>query len=124
MQLTTSCFQFVDGWVRLLENEDYTAAFYYTTHYPSDQWTPDLMRAVVKGYGESNPAQKVTLHGKPTETWQRKEVSCRDEPEFGAVGNVWYDLNIEGDLSDLTATFTIYKNAKGFIVVLEQIHLM
>lgn len=53
--------RFIDGWAALLEREDYAGAFAYTEHVPGMGWTPELMREVIKAYGEGRPDQKVTL---------------------------------------------------------------
>ena len=116
--------QFADGWVRLMESEDYAAAFNYTGHDPYMRWTPDLLREVVKAYGEGKPTQRVTLDGKPTDVHQRKEVTRWGENRPGGIGEIWYDLNIDGYVSDLTATFAIQPGADGLTVVLGDIHVM
>jgi len=116
--------RFVDGWARLMEREDYVAAFDYTEHDPYMRWTPELIREVVKSYGASNPAQKVTLEGRPTDVHQRKEVTRWPETRPGGVGEIWYDLNIDGLASDLTATFAIQANGDGLTIVLGDIHVM
>lgn len=116
--------EFVDGWVRLLESEDYVGAFHYTAQDPTMRWTPDLIREVIKGYGDRDAAQKVTLDGKPTDVSQRKEVMRWPEARPGGIGEIWYDLNINGYVSDLTATFAIQESRNGLIVVLEEIHVM
>lgn len=116
--------QFVDGWVRLMEREDYVAAFHYTAHDPYMHWTPDLIREVIKAYDKGDAAQKVTLDGMPTDVHQRKEVMRWPERRPGGIGEIWYDLNINGFVSDLTATFAIQKSADGLTVVLEEINVM
>ena len=116
--------RFADGWARLMEDEDYLAAFLYTGHDPQMRWTPDLIREVVKGYGPGVPAQKVTLDGRPTDVHQRKEVTRWPENRLGSLGEIWYDLNIDGYASDLTATFTIHASSDGLTVALNDIHVM
>lgn len=88
------------------------------------RWTPDLIREVIIGYDEGDAAQKVTVNGNPTDVSQRKEVMRWPEHRFGGVGEIWYDLDINGYVSDLTATFTIKESSNGLIVVLEEIHVM
>lgn len=105
--------RFVDGWARLLEGEDYVAAFQYTAHDPYMHWTPDLIREVIKAYDQGDAAQKVTFTGMPTDVYQRKEVMRWPERRPGGIGGIWYDLNINGNVSDLTATFAIQESANG-----------
>jgi hypothetical protein len=107
-----------------MESEDYVAAFHYTEHDPYMRWTPDLIREVIKGYDESDAAQKVTLDGMPTEVYQRKEVMRWPESRLGGIGEIWYDLNINGYVSDLTATFAIQESTDGLTIVLEEISVM
>lgn len=116
--------RFVDGWASLMEREDYVAAFDYTEHDSYMRWTPELIREVVKSYGESNPAQKVTLEGRQTDVHQRKEVTRWPETKPDGIGEIWYDLNIDGLVSDLTATFAIQANGDGLTIVLGDIHVM
>jgi hypothetical protein len=115
---------FIDGWAALMEHEDYTGALGYTEHAPEMDWTPSLLREVVKAYGEARPDQKVTLAGIPSDVSQRKEVTRWRENGFGEVGEIWYDLNIDGVASDLTATFAIVRAAEGLFIRLNDIHVM
>ena len=84
----------VDGWAGLLEAEDYQAAFEATEHVADMGWTPDLIRRVIKAYGDADPAQRVTVAGEPTDVTQRKEVYRYEAARPGGIGYVWYDLNI------------------------------
>lgn len=107
-----------------METEDYVAAFEFTSHEPSTRWTPSLIRLVVKSYGKSSASQKVTLDGKPTDVSQRKEVMKWEENRHGSIGHIWYDLNIDGYVSDLTAIFDIQVGPDGLTIRLEDIHVM
>ena len=44
--------------------------------------------------------------------------------EPGSLGEIWYDLNIDGYVSDLTATFAIHGSSDGLTVALNDIHVM
>jgi hypothetical protein len=116
--------QFVDRWVALMEQENYEAAFAFTGHVPEMKWSPTLMREVVKAYGDGRAEQRVTLHGKATDISQRKEVDRWPSNEGGEVGEVWYDLNVDGFASDLTATFCIVQTNIGLEIKLNDIHVM
>ena len=116
--------QFVDGWARLMEAEDYGAACAYTGHSPHMSWTPKLLCDVIKAYNESLPTQRVTVAGVPTDITQRKDVHRYSAPRAGVLGYIWYDLNIDGLASDLTATFNIHEDANGLVIVLDDIHVM
>jgi hypothetical protein len=115
---------FADHWASLMEAEDYAAAFDFTAHVPEMKWTPELIRDVVKAYGDADPSQKVTLAGTPTDINQRKIIDRWPRNPHGAVGEIWYDLNIDGLASDLTATFVILDDPDGLKIALNDIHVM
>lgn len=115
---------FIDRWAELLEREDYDAAFAMTGHEPHMGWTPALIREVITSYDEAVPGQKVTLHAGPAGMNQRKEVDRWTDPGNGSVGEIWYDLNINGFASDLTATFYVVRTDDGIAIELNDIHVM
>jgi hypothetical protein len=98
---------FVDRWAALLEREDYQAAFDLTDHVPGSSWTPELIREVIKAYGEPGSDNRVTVAGRPTDIAQRTEVVRKSGAGRRSIGYVWYDLNLNGLASDLTATFQL-----------------
>ena len=116
--------RYVDRWAEHLEKEEYTAAFALTDQEPEMKWTPDLVREVIKAYGAALPTQRVTVTGKPTDISQRKAVSRWPKNRFDAIGQIWYDLNIDGFASDLTATFGIFMVGGGLTLRLSEIHVM
>ena len=115
---------FVDRWTALLEREEYQAAIDFTDHIPEMKWSPSLVREVIKTYGEANPNQRVTVEGVPTDITQRKHVDRWPTNSHGCFGEVWYDLNINGQASDLTATFELKRADGGVTVHLNDIHVM
>lgn len=115
---------FIDCWAAMLEREEYEAAFAFTDHIAEMKWTADLIRDVIRSYGDAAPQQKVTVRGTPTDITQRKEVDRWPTNTHGYFGEIWYDLNIDGKASDLTATFAL-KHANGGVTVhLNDIHVM
>ena len=115
---------YIDRWAALLEKEEYDAAFATTDSEPEMRWTADLIRQVIKAYGDCSPSQRVTLEGKPTDISQRKMVSRWPKNRGGYIGQIWYDLNIDGLASDLTATFGIVAVDHGLILRLNDVHVM
>jgi hypothetical protein len=123
--------EFIDKWALLLESEDYQSAFNFTRHNTSMGWTAEFIELVIKSYGDGDPTPKVTLAnnglaidgaGNIHPAIQKKEVDWgQDIPE---KGDVWYDLNIDGYVSDLTATFWLEKQNGELIVILNDIHIM
>jgi hypothetical protein len=114
----------VDRWAALLEREDYSAAFACTDHVAESQWTPELIREVIQAYGEPGIARRVTVEGRPTDVSQRKEIVRRRNDARRYIGYVWYDLNLNGFASDLTATFDLIETDQGLSVQLNDIHVM
>jgi hypothetical protein len=115
---------FADGWAALMEREEYAAAYAYTDHIPEMKWTPDLLRQVVKSYGDARDEQRVTVSGVPSDVSQRKQVDRWEANRYAEIGEIWYDLNIDGVASDLTATFRVVRVADGLIVRPNDIHVM
>ena len=115
---------FVDEWARLLEQEDYEAAFGHTDHAADSFWTPELIREAIKEYGQPGANNRVTVEGRPTDIAQRKSVDRRETGWDGRMGYVWYDLNLNGLASDLTATFDLVQTRNGISVQLADIHVM
>lgn len=119
--------QFVEVWIDELARGDYAAAFGRTEHNPYHQWTPELMRSVVQGYGLPEPHRsgvefKVTpraaaIGGPP------QRVVYRDAIRSEFLAEVWYDLPLNDEWSDLTATFRIEPRREGSVVVLQEIHV-
>lgn len=121
--------EFIDSWALLLEMEDYNAAFDLIKHSPEVGWTSQLIKEVIKAYGDGDSTQKVTLlnnglatdgRGVIEKAIQRKDVNWYNETK----GDVWYDLNIDGYVSDLTATFWLEKKDKEMLITLNDIHVM
>lgn len=115
---------FIDGWAALMEKEDYDAAFAYTDQVSEMKWTPELYKRIIKSYDECNDDQKVTVEGKSTDITQRKQVDRWEPNSLNEIGEIWYDLNINGFVSDLTATFRLVKEKDGIRVELNDIHVM
>ncbi|HEX3798908.1 MAG TPA: hypothetical protein VH413_09415 [Verrucomicrobiae bacterium] len=114
----------IDRWACLLEIEAYSEAFQFIDHPPETVWTPELIQKVIENYGHASPTQRVTLKGKPTDIKQRKTVTRWPINPRRCIGEVWYDLNIDGLASDLTATFWIILTQEGIILHLDNIHVM
>src|SRR3954454_6358000 len=101
--------QFIEAWIDDLTRGNYEAAYRRTEHDPYYQWTPDLMRSVVQGYGLPEPhpngivfvvtSRASALGGPPRRIVDRNAVTPV------ALAEIWYDLPLNGEWSDLTATF-------------------
>jgi hypothetical protein len=116
---------FVDGWVALLERRDYAGAHAYAAHHPDEPWTPESMREVIEGYGVARSGQRATVDAAPTDVVPRREVTRWPANAGSEIGEIWYDLGIDGRASDLTATFALVQRVDGGIdVCLHDIHVM
>jgi len=114
----------VHQWVRLLELEEYEKAYSFIDPVKDSGWTPDLIKQFIEGYGDAEIGQRVTFEGKQTDISQRVEVTRWEENQRSEVGEICYDLNINGFVSDITATFSICTSSEGFILKLSDIHVM
>ncbi|MDJ0367232.1 hypothetical protein QMK33_18950 [Hymenobacter sp. H14-R3] len=117
----------LDGWVELLEQQKFAEAMRIIPSQRATWWNADLLAEVIASYGDG-PDNRVTLvnngtaldgAGKLHPARQRKEVSWH-----GQRGSVWYDLNINGLVSDLTATFNMVKTAMQLTIKLDDVHIM
>jgi hypothetical protein len=121
-------------WVDLLAEQDYAAAMELTAHDDYYGWTPDLIRSVIEGYGFPEPHPRGPFRVTPlAEARGRREPARRVKrwarpllrPDRSAValGDVLFDLPLNGEWSDLTATFQIQLRPEGTVLVLNEIHV-
>lgn len=113
----------IDGWVRLLEDERYFDACASVDAPPGGSWKPELIRSLIKdGWDDAPKDHIVTLAGVPRRhdingrvfvRTQRKDVNRFEPNDGGEVAEIWYDLNVDGVVSDLTATFRLVRVQPG-----------
>jgi hypothetical protein len=117
-------------WVSLLASQDYQSAFELTDH--SAEWTPDLIRQVIEGYGLPDPKRthhRVTPIDQASGGRQPEHEVTRSGKPFALdggdelIGDVLFDLPLDGSWSDLTATFDIRRSRETLWLVLDQIHV-
>ena len=117
----------VELWIDDLAREDYATAYARTAHDPYYQWTPELMRAVVAGYGSPEPHRSGTVFRvTPRDTavgQPHYRTVDRDAVSPPAFAEAWHDLPLNGEWSDLTATFRVEPGVVGSTIVLEEIHV-
>ncbi len=116
--------EIVHEWVRLLEADKYGEAFSLIAPMPDTGWTPDFLKEFVAGYGDEEPGKHVTLEGKSTDISQRIKVTRWAQNSSSEIGEVWYDLNINGFATDITATFSIFVVSDGMVLKLNDVHVM
>lgn len=122
-------------WVAALAKEDYQTAFDLTGHDPYYRWTPALIKSVINGYGLPEPRRdgkvfRITpIEEAKGEITPLHKVEYFEDPEDieetgeTAIGEVWFDLPLNGEWSDLTATFQIRRNKQNILLVLNDIHV-
>ena len=127
--------QLAREWAEALSREDYQAAYDITAHDPYYQWTPDLMRTVIQNYGSTEPLADGsicrvtpidTAHGGPTPRHLVERDAAAISPESNgarSIGSVWFDIPLDGEWSDLTATFEIRSEEDLLHLVLNEIHV-
>ena len=118
---------FIESWVSDLENENYEAAYNKTSHDPYYNWSPELIEKVINGYGLPDPhpngkVYKVTSIQKAKGAGAKKEID-REASEGNIIGYAYYDLPLNGEWSDLTASFRLEKRKNTIVLILEEIHV-
>jgi len=129
-------------WIRFLADDCYDEAHAMTYHPAEDDWSVDLMRVIIANYGMPEPREdgsvfKVTAGTKvqPRISWYSK-MDLTDKPwgptyaqsQFQrhphALGFVQVNLPLNGELSDLTATFFMYEGQGKIALQLDEIHVL
>jgi len=116
----------IDQWTSLLEQERYEDAHALLEAGPD--WSAALVKEVIQAYGDEAASQVTLLNngtgldgaGNLAPARQRKAVDWYSEDQ----GEVWYDLNLNGLVSDLTATFNLEKRNGRVHVMLQDVHVM
>lgn len=119
----------VEQWIDDLARGDYASAFARTQHDPYYRWTPELIAHVIHGYGLPEPHPS----GVRFQVTPRAEADGNGRPHYrevdrGAargevVAEVWHDLPLNGEWSDLTATFRLERRGARLELVLQEIHV-
>ena len=115
----------VERWIDDLAAGNYEDAFARTAHDPYYAWTPALMESVIQGYGLPEPDRRG-----PFRVTDRNEAigRCRYEVERhetppGVAAFVSYSVPLNGEWSDLTATFRLEEKDTHSELVLQEIHV-
>ena len=117
---------FVDAWVDDLARGDFTAAFDRTSHDPHREWSPWLIQQVIAGYGLPEPNKdgtefKVTpREGAAGRPFERRVDRVESYP---VLAYAYCSLPLNGEWSDLTASFRIESARSGAVATLEEIHV-
>jgi hypothetical protein len=121
----------VEQWVTLLADTRFADALAMLA--PSEQWKPELLATVVCNYGFVEPRGDgktftVTPLASATGVGPRFDVSWFDKPVGSGwasiVGDVHYDLPLNGAWSDVTAIFNLVDTEQGLVLALDDVHVM
>lgn len=125
--------QIARDWAEALAHDDYQAAFEMTAHDPYYKWTPDLMRTVIQNYGSIDPlADGAICRVTPLDTAKggpiprhvvERRPGSADTQGTHQIGSIMFDLPLDGEWSDLTATFGIQSSDDTLHLVLNEIHV-
>lgn len=127
--LEIDVINFVRKFVNLLAEEKYVEAFEMTYNNLEREMSPDLIKALIEGYGFAEPVEnntepplRVTHLSKMNVPEPKHQIDWyKSEREIGAVH---YDLPLNGEWSDLTAIFDIYNVENGIALSLYDIHVL
>jgi hypothetical protein len=110
-------------WAHSLAAEDYAGALALVD--ARRHWTPDLLRTVITNYGSVEPMRDgSTYRVTPLGTVRGGPKPRHEVDREGDRISVWFDLPLNGEWSDLTATFDLIPRDGGLALVLDDVHVM
>ncbi|MFN7140771.1 MAG: hypothetical protein ACK4UN_15650 [Limisphaerales bacterium] len=118
----------IRSWIDLLAADRYEEAHAQLLRFPDDEWTPDMMRTVVRHYGFIEPradgqTYRVTPRG---EAVQKQSSAPNEDIEWfeDASGVAHVDLPLNGEWSDVTVIIDIVNHGDGRALRLNDIHVL
>jgi hypothetical protein len=120
----------IERWVALLVEERFEEALGLLAPSRTQTWTPELLATVIRNYGFIEPHPSgATFRFTPIAS------ATGDGPRFDATwferptrddrwGSARYDLPLNGEWSDVTATFDILDGPFGPVLALDDVHVM
>jgi hypothetical protein len=97
---------------------------------PSERWTPELLDTVVRHYGFIEPRRdgktfSVTPIASAVGGGSCFTVEWLSQPApDGRVGWAQFNLPLNGEWSDVTATFDLLETAGGLCLALDDLHVL
>ena len=116
----------MEAWIDDLARGDFAGAFAKTKHDPYYGWTPQLIERVIAGYGLPEPHPSGVRYAVTKRASARGHPHTREVERGGPspiVARVHHDLPLNGEWSDLTASFRVEALADGVEIFLEDIHV-
>ena len=123
-----SILGYIDHWCDLLAKQRYAAAL-AAVHGGAEpnHWNPELLEKVINGYGlpEPHPCGEVFVVTERTTAKGKQHHREIQREDFGDphIGDLWYDLPLNGEWSDLTAAFDLKRDGSQLGIVLDQVHV-
>lgn len=126
---------FIHTWLDYLAREDYRTAYHMTVHDPYYEWTPELMEKMINGYGffpEPNDIIFKVTDWRTATNMDRvryneisffEKAKVRQRAIYSIIGDIWYDLPLNGQWSEVTATFNILRLEDLIYIELNEIHV-
>jgi hypothetical protein len=118
----------VEDWISDLAQGLYERALRRVAVDVSSRWSPAMLEAVVAGYGLPDPHPsgivfRVTPAGSAAGGPPRRSIDRAFLPP-GALAHVQHDLPLNGEWSDLTATFTLLESDDVATLQLDEVHVL
>ncbi|UOE50530.1 hypothetical protein MTO98_05510 [Mucilaginibacter sp. SMC90] len=125
-------------WIELLAEGKYDEAYLLTLHDPYYQWSPADIKSVINGYGLPDEMLKEKYRVTAPDTaiinsniHPYKGIELYDDSakrrhslhSMTIIGDVCYDLPINGEWSDLSVTFKILQKDNFIMLELNEIHV-
>jgi hypothetical protein len=117
----------VERWVDLLALHGYDEALGLLL--PNAGWTAALLQKVIANYGfvearSDGRVSVVTPIASATGAGPRAEVTWFQHAWGEVVGDVRFDLPLDGAWSDVTALFDIVAVSEGVVLALDDVHVL
>ncbi len=118
----------VRAWIQQLSEGQYFDALQRIPGEQGESWTPQLLEEVIAGYGLPQPHPRgtryqVTSVSSATGTLPVASVERNVLPP-GALAYIEHSLPLNGEWSDLTATFVLYPTESTATLYLREVHVL
>ena len=126
--------RFIKNWVILLADGKYQEAYNSVLRTNYQNWTPQLMEQVINGYGVpyeigqpkfavTHPETALGVGDGFDVMWFDHQPSMDSNEAIKRLAEIWYQLPLNNEWSDLTVTFELVKCSDGFHLELGDIHV-